>query len=418
MQVKRCVASVHPWRGAAVLAMLMLAAASASGHPYDVVNPKPTDFASAVRRIRIEIAGMERSRRTGDFADLTQRAACIDTLAIDVPGFAMTLSTALEDSAAGRILRSSLRLRTVADELRRAATEHDGGATALAIQQGIEVASSLDAFVPKRYVCPMRCQNGVVYGRPGECPVCGMHLQLVTTDRYSVDVRPVSGSLRPRVPTWLGFRIKDPAGFDVRDLQIVHEKPLHLMIVSHDLSHFSHEHPVRMTDGSFRLRTSFPAPGAYVLYHDFTPDSAGMQVVPVELTVEGDEPPPTQLVVDDASPKRVDGYDVALTHTPLAPGRECAMTFTLTRRGEPVTDLEPFLGAAGHLVMISEDRAAYVHSHPLDRDASTGPSVTFRVAFERTGFYKVWGQFQRRGKVVTVPFVVEVTLEGKRAEPI
>src|SRR4029453_12462949 len=92
------------------------------------------------------------------------------------------------------------------------------------------------------------------------------------------------------------------------------------------------------------------------------------------------------------------------------PGTECTLAFTLTRGGKPVTDLEPFLGAAGHLVMISQDHGAYVHSHPLV--SGTGPRIEFKATFVRTGLYRAWGQFQRHGRVLTAPFVVGVTEEG------
>ena len=150
-----------------------------------------------------------------------------------------------------------------------------------------------------------------------------------------------------------------------------------------------------------------------MLFHDFTPDSVGMQVVPVELAVEGAERPRVALTVDDDQRKRVDGVDVTLSHSPLLPGADCTMTFTLERRGKPVTDLEPFLGAMGHLVMVSEDRGSFVHSHPLEQKAVIGPSVTFNMRFERTGLYKAWGQFQRRGRVITVPFVVRISADGR-----
>jgi len=42
-----------------------------------------------------------------------------------------------------------------------------------------------------------------------------------------------------------------------------------------------------------------------------------------------------------------------------------------------------------------------------------GPSIEFHTRFERTGLYKAWGQFQRRGRVITVPFVVLVSTDGR-----
>jgi hypothetical protein len=256
----------------------------------------------------------------------------------------------------------------------------------------------------------MHCEPGKTYDRPGLCPRCQMHLQKVTSDVYSVEVRSAE-PLRAGTPASLTFRIRDPAGFDVRHFQIVHERPLHLMIVSQDLARFDHVHPELEPDGSFRLGHVFPEGGHYFLFSDFTPDSVGMQVVPVEMVVAGDEPAPRPLVVDDDQPHRVSGCDVTISHSPLVPGETCAMTFSLRRHGRPVTDLEPFLGAGGHLVLISQDRASYRHSHPLE--TRPGPSVTFQVRFERTGIYKGWAQFQRHGRVLTVPFVVGVALDAK-----
>ena len=269
-----------------------------------------------------------------------------------------------------------------------------------------------DSSLAQRYACPMHCQGATQYERPGNCPVCGMILQLITTDRYSVDVRPAGGTPRSGTPVELAFQLRDPLGTAVVRLEIVHEKLLHLMIVAEDLSWFEHVHPLPTTEGRFHLRVTFPHGGRYVLFHDFTPPDVGMQVVAVELSVEGSPPAIVPLVIDIDRPKRVDGYEVTLAHTALALDAECALTFTLMRGGKPVTDLEPFLGAMGHMVVISQDRATYVHSHPLPGNATNGPSVQFNTTFPRTGIFKAWGQFQRHGRVITVPFVFEVTPDG------
>jgi len=404
--------------GTSLLAVLALATATApaSGHPYDSAYPQPTSFAGAVHLIRDELHVINQSRESGRLADAVASASRLATLANAVPGFALTLSGALQDSAAGRILRTSERLGATAGELRRAADRGDLAGIAVQVSRCADLASILDAYVPARYVCPMHCETGRVYERAGLCPTCGMHLQRITEDRYSVDVRAVNGPLRAGVPATLDLQVVDPDGFEVRNLQVVHEKLLHRMIVSQDLSWFAHEHPVPGPNGRFRLRYTFPAGGTYVLFHDFTPDSVGMQVVPVELAVQGPERPPEPLVVDDDRPRRVDGCDVTLAHTRLAAGIPCSMVFTLTRNGRPVTDLEPYLGVAGHLVMISQDRAVYLHSHPLAPEPVRGPGVEFTMTFARTGLYKAWGQFRRHGRVLTVPFVVEVAGEGGPAD--
>jgi len=74
---------------------------------------------------------------------------------------------------------------------------------------------------------------------------------------------------------------------------------------------------------------------------------------------------------------------------------------------EPVTDLQPFLGAVGHVVILTKDADKYLHVHPTDEKAS-GPDAEFMTTFPKSGVYKIWGQFQQNGKVFTVPFVVKV----------
>jgi hypothetical protein len=235
-----------------------------------------------------------------------------------------------------------------------------------------------------------------------------MELQLVTSDRYAALVQP-SGELRAGRAVPLSFRLRDPAGFDVGPLEIVHEKLLHLIVVSSDLSWFEHVHPVRDSAGVFHLKVTFPSGGTYTLYHDFTPPRVGMQVVPVELAVLGSPRAPKPLVIDDRAPKRVSGYDVKLTHTGLAPGLGCGFAFWLSKNGQPVTDLDPFLGTMGHLIVVSQDRTAFIHSHPVAAPAGRGPIIEFGVTFPKTGLYKAWGQFERQGRVITAPFTFRVT---------
>lgn len=274
-------------------------------------------------------------------------------------------------------------------------------------------ARAADAFA-----CPMRCEGAKHYDAPRSCPVCGMALSLVDGARYGVTVTPRSGPIRPGEPTTLAFAITDPQGRPVETLEVVHEKILHLLVTSDDLAWFAHEHPERNDRGELELRMTFPAPGRYTLFHDFTPPRVGMQVVPVELTVEGTPPPRMPLVADAEQPKVVDGFTARLVpDAPLVAGKNLGLVVSLARDGAPVTDLEPFLGAMGHLVLVSADRAHFVHSHPLEhrhRPAKRGPDIRFQCRFPAAGTYKAWAQFQHAGKVLTIPFTLEVAAAGER----
>ncbi|WP_027093068.1 hypothetical protein [Cohnella thermotolerans] len=93
----------------------------------------------------------------------------------------------------------------------------------------------------------------------------------------------------------------------------------------------------------------------------------------------------------------------------LLAGRDVNLTFHLTdaSTGEPIEDLEPYLGAVGHVVIISADTEHYLHVHPAEEGAS-GPDAKFMTAFPESGVYKIGGQFQRAGKTFIVPFTVKV----------
>ena len=87
------------------------------------------------------------------------------------------------------------------------------------------------------------------------------------------------------------------------------------------------------------------------------------------------------------------------------------MTFLFkedTEEGQPVRNLQPYLGAIGHVVIMDSKAEHYLHVHPLD-DQGAGPEARFATTFPVSGTYKVWGQFQRDGIVFVVPFVLNIT---------
>jgi hypothetical protein len=250
-----------------------------------------------------------------------------------------------------------------------------------------------------------------------------MSLKLVTGRAYRVSVAREGsdggeasgpGAIRSGREVTLRFRLESPDGKLVKDLEVVHEKVLHLLMVSSDLAWFSHEHPALQADGTFRLNTTFPRGGSFTLYHDFTPSGVGMQVVPVEIEVDGPAAAPVPLAASRERKQTIGGITFELdAPASIASLRTHTLTFRATRDGKPVTDLEPFLAAMGHLIVVSEDRKRFVHSHPIEPPNAPatrrgGPDVAFSALFPVPGLYKAWSQFQYQGNVLTVPFVLEV----------
>ncbi|MDE7552966.1 hypothetical protein CN324_15150 [Bacillus anthracis] len=109
--------------------------------------------------------------------------------------------------------------------------------------------------------------------------------------------------------------------------------------------------------------------------------------------------------------KSVDDKEIELKiDGKLKAKQETMLTFTFknAKTKEPITDLQPYLGAVGHVVILDKDSKQYVHVHPMVEDAK-GPEAVFHATFPSPGIYKVWGEFKQNNKVFTVPFVVEVS---------
>ncbi len=198
-------------------------------------------------------------------------------------------------------------------------------------------------------------------------------------------------------------------GTPIGEFDISHEKLLHLIVISKDLSYFNHIHPEHKGGGVFEIANDFPAGGEYRVIADFKPAGGDAVTKLAWIQVDGKAAEPAAVVPDTRLEKTVDGIKVVLTAENLEAKQAAALTFSFAdeKTGEPITDLETYLGAIGHVVVLSEDGNRYVHVH-ADEDQGTGPEARFEAEFPKSGVYKIWGQFQKDGEVFTVSFVVNV----------
>lgn len=209
--------------------------------------------------------------------------------------------------------------------------------------------------------------------------------------------------------TTIRINIEDNHGEPVNNFDIEHEKLLHLIVVSKDLSYFNHIHPEYNGQGEFVITNKFPSGGEYKLIADYVPTGGSKTTAMEWITIEGAAADPAALTPDKSHSKVVDGVEVALLNDHPEAGKDFELNFKLTdaKTKEPITDLEQYLGAVGHVVVLSQDTEQYLHVHPIDEKAR-GPEAKFVTIFPDKGIYKIWAQFQRGGKIITVPFVVEV----------
>jgi hypothetical protein len=252
--------------------------------------------------------------------------------------------------------------------------------------------------------------------------------------------------------TWTLKVTDDKSGAPVTDFETEMTKKMHLIVVKNDLSWFNHIHPTLKENGDFVVTTTLPTDGSYKIYADYTPTGRAQEVPQHEFATGGKTPVPSSVTLSpdkmqgawlkkkfeshpEGEPEKKGGatYEVALMPmpSPLKAGQNSMLHFQVRdAKGQPLKDLQPYLGAMGHCVILSNDTTKYLHSHPMapgashdmskmgDMDMSKmneapapksgGPDVIFHTNFPEAGLYKVWGQFMHKGKIITASFVVKV----------
>jgi hypothetical protein len=207
-------------------------------------------------------------------------------------------------------------------------------------------------------------------------------------------------------PAALRLIIHDAKGEMQKEFAVVHDQKVHLIVVREGLDQFAHLHPEVDGAGNMKVSYTFPAGGKYHLFADHQPTGKTAQVARADLQVGGDAPTAQPLVAN--VPGTLSSGDEIAAEVTVEKGRDVTVTFRLREAGKPVTDVEPYMGARGHLVVLSADAKEYVHAHPEDGAKASGDQVSFGVHFPGPGLYKGWGQFKRGGKVHTIPFVTKV----------
>ncbi len=217
---------------------------------------------------------------------------------------------------------------------------------------------------------------------------------------------------------------------------------LRLIVVSKDLSYFSHLLPTYKDYGHFLVEPTLPRAGDYKLFAVYTPRGGTLEAAQHELSVTGETPlaprarltpsrieagwmsapaPAVQPVssegdgggTDDASSRTQSAaYQIALKpmSSRLVAGAEAVLRFQVRDAGgQPLAALQPHNGESGHCIIVSEDTRIFLDARPTPgKPEARGADVAFHTRFPVPGVFKVWGQFRHEEQVITAPFVLRV----------
>ena len=321
---------------------------------------------------------------------------------------------------------------------------------AVVVGLGASVAltqSSPPAETGMVWMCPMHPDYTAT--ADGRCPRCGM--ALVRGDPfdvrdYGLDLHTDPPVVRAGERARLRFAVFRPGSSElIRRFEVVHEKPYHLFVVGQDMEHFEHIHPQQQRDGTWSIEVRLPRAGYYKVLSDFVPGGGAAQLIARPLVTAGyggdmigDS---ARLVSDSVLTKTVDDVTATLSFDPptFVAGLYGHLNYRLTDAvtGRPIADLQPYLGAFGHTLVLSEDGLSYVHAHPLnirdtpddgglpvflippDADLEAlrgGPDVTFDGLIPKPGRYKAWTQFRRNDRIYTFAFAFEAVAAAAGAQ--
>ena len=240
----------------------------------------------------------------------------------------------------------------------------------------------------------------------------GMHVQL-----------DVPATAQPGVQTRMTATVLDTeTGEPIEDITRSHEAWMHLIATRDDLATFAHVHPVPTGNaGELAVDITFPTAGRYIVNTEFRQQGQMSDVHQRQyVTVTGDAPEPVAL--SESPPEVVvDGIRVELGGVPVVGERsDLHFAFSDATTGAPVDDLQPFLAAAGHVVVMRADGTTFAHEHAEVEDTSGrtvfalpgttfGPELEVHAEFDTPGIYQLWAQFRTAdGDVLTAPFTVDV----------
>jgi hypothetical protein len=198
------------------------------------------------------------------------------------------------------------------------------------------------------------------------------------------------------------FTIVDQDGEPARRYTSVHERDLHLILVSRELTTFHHLHPVLGADGTWSIDVPPLDPGAYRAIADFQIEGGPRLALGTDLSVAGTYHPGE--LAAPVTRTTTDGYEVSLATA--GDGGTVTATLTIRRDGTAV-DLEPYLGARGHLVALRSGDLAYAHVHPVDGEDDPTGTVTFEAELPSAGRYALFLDFQHDGEVHTASFTLD-----------
>ncbi|OLT12816.1 hypothetical protein BJF78_23410 [Pseudonocardia sp. CNS-139] len=214
-------------------------------------------------------------------------------------------------------------------------------------------------------------------------------------------------AFRAGVPGELAFIVTGTGGRAVTAFEPRDERLLGLVVARRDGAGYQRLDPQLGPDGVWRAPLTLPG-GVHRAYAEFVPAGGPPLVLGLDLFAGGALDPG----VFPLSPVAHVGDYVVRVDADLAPGRRSEVFVTIDRGRLPVADLEPYMGARGHLVAVRQSDLARLPTVALPPSTTpgaghrSGPGLLFTVDVPAAGRHRLFVEFVHRGVLHTAEFAV------------
>ena len=264
------------------------------------------------------------------------------------------------------------------------------------------------------YACPMHPE---VKGNEGEkCPKCGMNLEKINSKAevfMSLETSP--NQIEALQEVELALTPKDKSdNTAIVELQETHEKMIHVIVVNENLTWLDHIHAEPDNNGAYKVSETFPSAGKYFVYADYKSTIGGLQTDRIEVKVTGKQNT-AQHHHQEKTTSETDGYSLSIQNgNDLKTGR-VELPIMLEKKGSKVerSDIENYLGAVAHIILIGQEDKDFIHIHP--ESSETSP-IHAHAEITKPGVYRMWVQFQTNGKVNTADFTLNLEQGTEKTE--
>lgn len=260
-----------------------------------------------------------------------------------------------------------------------------------------------------------------------------MSKEQTTSGTYKLQLLSSTNNLKPNEETTIKYKIVDDKSDVLKKFEFDHTKLMHFIVIRKDLQDFQHLHPdFNQNTGVFTIPVTFSDAGKYRLFADFTPAGSSMgsdgmmqSTTPYQEVNVGDlaQYTPQDVTPDTDTTKTVDGYQIDYSVPQnIQAGKEVKIMLHVTQDGNPVTNMEEYLGAQAHGIILKKDTLDFAHIHAMGSSmnhmmngqamhmemTNKGPDINFSYSFPSKGTYKLFTQFQLDGKVITTDYTFQI----------